>query len=164
MSNLALFSLKDRKYAALLFVIVLAGCTFSPTPTPSTRLIEPWLEILPASQDESVPSQLSPDENQNLPSLPVAVLGTPTPDPFREPPQLRTEAENYIVQPGDSLNSIAIQFGVSANRIVQANAILNPDILSVWQALYILMWISTPWWNIGMDTCGVMWRKWRVWR
>jgi LysM repeat protein len=67
----------------------------------------------------------------------MAVLGTPTPDPFREPPQLRTEAENYIVQPGDSLNSIAIQFGVSANQIVQANAILNPDILSVWQALYI---------------------------
>lgn len=138
MSNLALFSLKDRNNAAaLLFVIVLAGCSVSPTPTPTTRLIEPWLGILPASQDESVPSQLIPDENQSLLALPVAVLGTPTPDPFREPPQLRTEAENYIVQPGDSLNSIAIQFGVSANQIVQANAILNPDILSVWQALYI---------------------------
>ena len=138
MSNPDLFSPKDRNIAAaLLFVTFLAGCNISPTPTSTTRLIEPWLGLLPASQDESEPSQLSRGENQGTPSLPMAVTGTPTPDPFREPPQLRTEAESYIVQPGDSLNSIAIHFGVSANQIARANAIYNPDMLSVWQALYI---------------------------
>ena len=138
MSNPGLFSLKNRNIAsALLLVTFLAGCNLSPTPTSTTRLIEPWLGLLPVSQDESEPSQVSRGENQGTPSLPMAVTGTPTPDPFREPPQLRTEAESYIVQPGDSLNSIAIHFGVSANQIARANAIYNPDLLRVWQALYI---------------------------
>jgi murein DD-endopeptidase MepM/ murein hydrolase activator NlpD len=138
MSNLDLFFLKYRHIAAaLLFVTFLAGCSISPTPTSTTRLIEPWLGLLPASQSESEPSQSGREENQGTPSLPMAVTGTPTPDPIREPPQLRTEAESYVVQPGDSLNSIAIHFGVSANQIARANAIHNQDVLSVWQALYI---------------------------
>ncbi len=138
MSNLDLFFRKDQHIAAaLLFVTFLASCSISPTPTSTTRLIKPWLGLLPAPQDESGSSLASRGEDQGTASLPMAVIGTPTPDLFREPPQLRTEAENYIVQPGDSLNSIAIQFSVSANQIARANAIHNPDMLSVWQALYI---------------------------
>ena len=138
MSNLDLFFLKNRHVAAALLVVTfLAGCTISPTPTSTTRLLEPWLGLLPASEGESEPSQSGRGENQGTPSLPIAVIGTPTSDPIREPPQLRTEAESYVVQPGDSLNSIAIHFGVSANQIARANAIHNLDVLSVWQALYI---------------------------
>ena len=132
------FSLKILNFAAaLLFGTILTGCSTSPTPTSTTKLIEPWLGLLPASHDEDEHPHFDQEENQGTPSLPLAVLGTPTPDPFREPPQLRTEAATYIVQPGDSLNSIAIHFGVSASQIVRANAIYNPDILNVWQALHI---------------------------
>jgi len=132
------FSQKYRNIAAaLLAATLLAGCSVSPTPTSTEHLIEPWLGSLPAPQDESEQAPLNLEEDRATPSLPLAVLGTPTPDPFREPPPLRTEAESYIVQPGDSLNSIAIRFGVSASLIARANEIYNPDILSVWQMLYI---------------------------
>jgi hypothetical protein len=45
----------------------------------------------------------------------------PTPDAIREPPGLRTSADTYVVQPGDSLNRIAGQFGVSAESILRGD-------------------------------------------
>jgi len=61
----------------------------------------------------------------------------PTPDEVREPPVLRSSAESYMVQPGDSLNRIAGQFGVSAESILRANQLANADLLSVWMTLTI---------------------------
>ncbi len=43
----------------------------------------------------------------------------------------------YVVQPGDNLNRIARQFGVSAAEIARANGITNPNILFVGQRLII---------------------------
>jgi LasA protease len=62
---------------------------------------------------------------------------TPTPDTFRTPPALRTEAVSYVVRPGDSLNAIAARFSVGPNLILAANTIPNPDSLWVGQVLLI---------------------------
>jgi LasA protease len=62
---------------------------------------------------------------------------TPTPDNSRDTPVIRTESENYIVQPGDSLSLIAYRFGVSPQLIIEANDIVNPNLLAVWQRLLI---------------------------
>jgi LasA protease len=62
---------------------------------------------------------------------------TPTPDESRDAPIIRTESEYYIVQPGDSLSLIAYRFGVSSQLIIDANDIVNPNLLAVWQRLYI---------------------------
>jgi lysozyme len=43
----------------------------------------------------------------------------------------------YTVQLGDTLGSIAKQFGVTANSIIQANSLANPDVLMVGQELKI---------------------------
>lgn len=43
----------------------------------------------------------------------------------------------HIVQPGDSLFRIALQYGVTVNDIVQANNILNPNLIYVGQELII---------------------------
>lgn len=51
---------------------------------------------------------------------------TPTPEPFR-----------HLVQPNDTLSSIAAQYGVNPNRLIEVNNILNPDALQVGQTLLI---------------------------
>ncbi len=46
--------------------------------------------------------------------------------------------EIYTVKPGDSLYSIARRYGTTAERIASDNAIMNPAMISVGQALVIL--------------------------
>lgn len=43
----------------------------------------------------------------------------------------------HIVQPGDTLYSISIRYGVSASAIAQANGLVNPDYIYVGQQLVI---------------------------
>lgn len=62
---------------------------------------------------------------------------TPTPDAPHPIPEIRTEAENYIVQAGDTLGQISDQFGVSIQAIADANNIENIDVLEVGQELVI---------------------------
>jgi LysM repeat protein len=48
-----------------------------------------------------------------------------------------TGGTTYTVQPGDTLFSIARQFGVTVQAVVEANNLANPDSLSVGQQLVI---------------------------
>jgi spore germination protein len=43
----------------------------------------------------------------------------------------------YVVRPGDSVYAIALRFGVSMQTIIEDNALSNPDVLVVGQALVI---------------------------
>ncbi len=71
------------------------------------------------------------------PRPPGAPIFTPTPDAPHMLPQLRTDPDQYMVQPGDTLGQIASRYGVSVPQLVAANALTNPDILSVGQVLTI---------------------------
>ncbi|NLG73335.1 MAG: LysM peptidoglycan-binding domain-containing protein [Chloroflexi bacterium] len=62
---------------------------------------------------------------------------TPTPDQPHALPPLRTETEQYVVQPGDTLAQIAKEYGVSLAQIVQANQLTNPDLVEVGVTLII---------------------------
>ncbi len=44
---------------------------------------------------------------------------------------------NYVVQPGDTLWSIASRFGVSMNDILRANGLASANYIYVGQTLYI---------------------------
>jgi murein DD-endopeptidase MepM/ murein hydrolase activator NlpD len=68
----------------------------------------------------------------------------PTPDVRREPPVLRTSATTYVVQPGDTLGSIAGKYGLSAETILRANGLTHPDLLPVWLALTIPAPVPQP--------------------
>lgn len=118
---------------------LLAGCqSFAADPT-QPALVKPWIGyILPEDSGPAptpTPALQPAPPAATMPFLPVS--GTPTPDAVRQPPPLRTEDEIYYVQPGDSLNSIAGTFGVSAVYIARANSILNPDLLGIGQRLVI---------------------------
>ncbi len=49
--------------------------------------------------------------------------------------QTQTPGPQYVVQPGDSLYSIAVAFGTTVDALQQANGIADPSLLSVGQSL-----------------------------
>lgn len=62
---------------------------------------------------------------------------SPTPDAPHPLPTLRTEAEQYTVQPNDSLGQIAQWYHVSVDMILAENNIPNPNILEIGLVLTI---------------------------
>lgn len=108
----------------------------------SGRLPDPWVGELPldGGVSPSVVPSLTPHPIFSLLATPLpegAADVAPTPDAVRDPPVLRSSSEIYVVQPGDSLNSIAGRFGVSGQSILQANRLANADVLPVWTTLLI---------------------------
>jgi LysM repeat protein/tetratricopeptide (TPR) repeat protein len=81
----------------------------TPTPTPTLPPDQPTFTSAPATD-----------------TLPV--LGSPTVTP---------EFLEYTVQPGDSLASIALRFGVDVNVLIQLNQVSDADILLVGETLNI---------------------------
>lgn len=62
---------------------------------------------------------------------------TPTPDAPHDLPRLRSEPEEYVVQSGDTLGNIAKAYGISLEALIDANELINPNILSVGQVLVV---------------------------
>jgi murein DD-endopeptidase MepM/ murein hydrolase activator NlpD len=54
-----------------------------------------------------------------------------------QPAAAQASGPIYIVQPGDTLSSIAQRFGITVNDLMAANNITNPDLLSAGQQLVI---------------------------
>lgn len=70
------------------------------------------------------------------PVQPTAVPPTGVP-PTTVPPTAPPTQTTYIVQPGDTLNSIARRFNTTTAAIAQANGIVNPNLIFVGQRLII---------------------------
>lgn len=66
------------------------------------------------------------------PTLPPPAIETPTPEP---PPTV--QGLIYVVQDGDTLWSIAQQFGITVEAIVASNNLENPDELPLGQEIFI---------------------------
>lgn len=110
----------------------------SPTPATSGRAIDPWIGEIPST----VPSPGTATPNPILLLFPTpmregAERPDPTPNPAREPPDLRTESASHVVRPGDSLAKIAQEYGVGTVQLMQANGLFNPNFLAVGQVLVV---------------------------
>ena len=80
-----------------------------------------------------VPLNISPlfgIQNQILP-------GSPTPDAARVLPTPRQDADQYVVQPGDTLGGIAQRYNISLQTLLDANNISDPNSLEVGVTLLI---------------------------
>jgi len=74
---------------------------------------------------------------QDPDATPFRPQASPTPDQPHNLPDLRTETEIHIVQPGESLFSIARVYSVTPEQIIAANQLVNPDLLEVGRELLI---------------------------
>jgi LysM repeat protein len=62
---------------------------------------------------------------------------TPPPQPTSPPPGPQPSPTTYTVVAGDTLYAIALRFGTTVNALVQANGIVNPNLIHVGQVLNI---------------------------
>lgn len=115
--------------AFLLLLIGLSACT-----KPLNKHDASWLPPKQGTNSEIQPTEASfgiPTRDPNRPQL------SPTPDAPHPLPTLRSEDEQYVVQPGDTLGEIAIRYSVPLETIIEANNISNPNILEIGQVLTI---------------------------
>lgn len=73
---------------------------------------------------------------------PGAPFLSPTPDEPHVLPTLRTQADQYVVQAGDTLAKIAQHFNLTVDDLAHANDIANPNLLGVGQLLIVP--VATP--------------------
>jgi murein DD-endopeptidase MepM/ murein hydrolase activator NlpD len=130
---------------------------------PRTRLIFfiPFLVVLLVSlacqktiQPVSLPTVFHSDttpsetiaaasEPTGTPFLPTArnpndvTIISPTPNAPLSLPQIRTDEKQYTVQAGDTVGIIAARYKITAQMLLAANQIPNPDLLEVGQQLTI---------------------------
>jgi len=71
------------------------------------------------------------------PKNPNSSLTTPTPDLPHALPTQRTFLDQYTVQPGDTLGSIAQGYGITLEALMQANGLNESSVLSVGQVVNI---------------------------
>jgi len=76
----------------------------------------------------------------------LIVPGPPVPSgtPTDTPTPLPTDATHYVVQPGDTLGSIAADYGASMQVLMTVNDIEDPSRLQVGQELLIIPGTPTP--------------------
>ena len=141
--------IRHRRYLALIgltigLALVLTSCfggddeTDDSTPTtqassqppaPTTQPPPPQtVPVTVAPPPETVPVTVAPTPG----TVPVTVAPTPGTVPIDVDTPL-----TYTVQPGDTLFSIARQFGVDVDELIEVNNIANPDVIYVDDTLTI---------------------------
>lgn len=112
--------------------------TATPTPTPETipYTVQPGDTVSTIAEQFGTDSQtireinLLPSDDLQVGQVLRVPNVTPTPTPTPEP-------YSYVIQEGDTLNSIALRFGISPNAIIDANVIRDPNNLIVGQVILI---------------------------
>jgi len=102
------------------------------TPRPSassTRTASPTVTREPTPT--RAPLTISPIPSNEQPGF------TPTPDELRVLPTPRQDSVQYIVQAGDTLGNIAMQYDISVETLMEANQISDPNVLDVGVVLNI---------------------------
>jgi len=119
--------------AALGGLLVLQACTFSNVP------LSPWRPIKsrPDSSSSTTATILPLVTVLPGPQSTAEVYNTPTPDPVRDEPEIRTEPVYYVIQYGDTLGVIAGRYQITVDIIVAANDLVSPNLLQVGMTLVI---------------------------
>jgi murein DD-endopeptidase MepM/ murein hydrolase activator NlpD len=106
-------------------VLICAACTKHLTTAEDGRIIGGYL---PGKSSAAAPTRTPFMPPTRAPGTPVI---TPTPDTPRTLPTPRLEPDQYQVQAGDTLGTIAQKYSIGLNELINANEIANPDALEV---------------------------------
>jgi LysM repeat protein len=103
----------------------------SVTRTPTATTARPSPSVAPTGAPQGTAT--------GTPSTSPTPGGTPgaTPTPGPSPTPEPSPFEEYTVQQGDSLSSIAQQFGTTADEIARINGLTDPNTLNVGQKLQV---------------------------
>lgn len=155
-------SISKARAAALFIALLLTSCS----PTVQTPVVFPTYDpFVPssgstplqpgvvASTSEPTATQTAiPTSTPTRPPTPTRVplnispligiqdqitSNSPTPDAARVLPTPRQEQAQHTVQPGDTLGSIALQYNISLQALMDANHIIDPNTLEVGMVLVI---------------------------
>ena len=85
--------------------------------------------------DEEATATLAPPTLTEAPTLPPTATLTPEPSPTFRPAS--TQTQEYTVQAGDTVNSLAIEFGVDPDQLIALNNLQSPYTLTIGQVLTI---------------------------
>ncbi len=137
----------------LAIALVMASCTSGPDGKPiSYPTYDPFMPMQTENAlgggdnaDVSIAPTRTPGPTPTRAPLTVVIrpldpnapLVTPTPDMPRSLPTRRADAQQYSVQAGDSLGSIAQAFGISVDALEAANSLTNSSVLSIGQSLNV---------------------------
>jgi len=136
----------------LLLSLLLTSCSSNPNNLPSSYpTYDPFVPLqgTGAAIDQNSTSLPSPTRTQGPtptraplsvtipPRNPDAPLVTPTPDVPKSLPTPRLEANQYTVAAGDTLGSIAQNYGVSVDALKQANGLTDENLLTIGQTLNV---------------------------
>ncbi|MCB9110214.1 MAG: LysM peptidoglycan-binding domain-containing protein [Anaerolineales bacterium] len=146
--------------SAFLLIILLVSCapaTQAPAvfPTydpflPETGSTQALINI--PSVTPSVTETITPSPTATRPPTPTRVplnisalfgiknqftSNSPTPDVARVLPTPRQDADQYVIQPGDTLGDIAQRYNVSLQTIMDTNSITDPNSLEVGEVILI---------------------------
>lgn len=129
----------------LLLSFLMTACAASSPSDVSAPTYDPFIHVQSTETDStSMPSPTrTPGPTPTRAPLSVTVLvhdpnaplTTPTPDSLRVLPTPRQNANQYTVQAGDTLATIAQNYGVSIDALIQANHIADANALSIGQVL-----------------------------
>ncbi len=133
----------------LAIALVMASCTSGPNGKPvSYPTYDPFLPLQTESAisgEEGFTSSVTRTPGPTPTRAPLTVviqprdpgapLVTPTADRPHNLPTQRASAQQYTVQAGDSLGSVAQAFGISVEALEQANSLTNTSVLSIGQSL-----------------------------
>jgi len=125
----------------------------TPTPEPFRHIVQPGETLFGIAMEYGVNVNVLAEVNaildrDNLPVGKALLIPGVAPSPAAEGVAAPTaegggaatsgqEVVTHVVQPNETLNSIALDYGVSAAEIAAANAIANPNLLRVGQRLVI---------------------------
>ncbi|MCS6826988.1 MAG: LysM peptidoglycan-binding domain-containing protein [Caldilinea sp.] len=125
----------------------------TPTPEPFRHIVQPGETLFGIAMQYGVNVNVLAEVNaildrDNLPVGKALLIPGVAPSPAAEGGAASTaesssattsdqEIVTHVVQPNETLNSIALDYGVSASEIAAANAIANPNLLRVGQRLVI---------------------------
>ncbi len=136
---------KKRSYRKYWIIIVAIGVGLACTRSGGAVSISSSFQTGPTTASSTAPGSVAGSTGQPTAFLPqsdptqtsTAMFPTPTMDATRVSSVPTTGPGNYIVQPGDTIGSIAAKFGVTADAIIQLNNLSNPNALEVGQVLRI---------------------------
>jgi LasA protease len=110
----------------------------TPSPNPSFPTVTLTSTPLPPTETrEPTPTRVPVTFSPVFTPINAEVAFSPTPDASRALPTPRQDSVQYVVQSGDTLGGIAINYGISLQTLMDANSIVDGNQLEVGQVLNV---------------------------